>query len=188
MDNLSQASEKKEEVTDIQFEEVFDLEAIQKKLQESIEKGDLDVEPEEVPIVEEVAVEQKPLPVAKPKEKTVKDKIDSNAKKYVVYIDPNNVDFMESLSQNERRDVINKILKEQNELSLEQRENNKKLDFLKHALLACFTFILFFPIMFIGVNKALESTITNYQQAKQNFGRLYKEQGKIKMQDSVGGL
>ncbi|MEI8129801.1 MAG: hypothetical protein WCG95_09335, partial [bacterium] len=59
------------------------------------------------------------------------------------------------------------------------RANKERSRFLKHVLLAVFTFIIFFPIVFIYVNKALLISIDNYEQAKENFAKLYKEHGKI---------
>lgn len=109
---------------------------------------------------------------------------DQNSKKYVIYVDANNIDFMENLSQNERRDLINKILREQDEISIKKKELARKRRFFVHTLLATVVFIVAFPLMFMLVNKALEATIQNFQTAKENFAKLYKEQGKIK-QESV---
>lgn len=188
MDSFSQESMEKEvgkeeikksEDLDIQFEEVLDIDAIQKKL----EKMDftLDEEPEEEEKLslpaEDVKNELTPrVPFSPPK------KSDSNAKKYVIYIDSDNVDYMEGLSLNDRREIINSILKEQNRLSEEEKQAQQTKKFFKHAMLACITFLVFFPLLFILVNKALSATISNYQQARDNFAKLYKEQGKIKMQ------
>lgn len=186
MDNFAQENKKKEDAGDIQFEEVFDIEEIQRKLQESIEKDDPAEDSGEkidpnllfAPKPKK-EVEQNPLPVPKPQAPA-----DSSAKKYVIYIDPNNIDFMESLPADDRRAVINKILKEQKEISAEKRQQQAKARFITHVILACVTFIICFPIMYIGVNKALEATIANYQLSKRNFTRLYREQGKIRMQDA----
>lgn len=105
---------------------------------------------------------------------------EQNSKKYVIYIDANNIDFMENLSQNERKEIINKILREQDEISIKKKELARKRRFFVHALLATVVFIVAFPLMFMLVNKALEATIQNFETAKENFARLYKEQGKIK--------
>lgn len=105
---------------------------------------------------------------------------EQNSKKYVIYIDANNIDFMENLSQNERKEIINKILREQDEISIKKKELARKRRFFTHALLATVVFVVAFPLMFILVNKALEATIKNFETAKANFARLYKEQGKIK--------
>lgn len=167
-------------IEDIQFEEVVDIDEIQKKLQERIYENDSETEVSEK---SELKNEQNQPPSKNQKEKTqtALTKIDPDAKKYVIYVDPDNIDFMENLSVNERKAIINKILKEQNEIAIKTKELNARKRFLMHAILACITFIIFFPLMFIGVNKALVATINNYEQAKENFRKLYKEQGKIKM-------
>lgn len=188
MDNFTQENKKKEETADIQFEEVFDIDEIQKKLQESMDKNDPEDDPgEEInPTLlftqkEEVKeVEQKPAPVVAPQAQ-----VDLSAKKYVIYIDPNNIDFMESLPSEDRRTIINKILKEQNIVLKDRKRQQARTRFITHVILACATFVISFPIMFVAANKALEATITNYKQSKQNFTRLYREQGKIKMQDAA---
>lgn len=189
MDNFSQKIEEKENSDeDIQFEEVIDIDDIQKKLQEkiyekepaneSLEDFDFKRNKEFLPVGGEREFERKEISTVEPP-----TPVDSNAKKYVIYIDIDNIDFMESLSMNERRSVINKILKEQNNISIKEREFNQKKRFLKHAILACFTFIIGFPLMFICVNKSLLTSISNYQLAKENFRKLYKEQGKVKLDE-----
>lgn len=105
---------------------------------------------------------------------------DKNAKKYVIYIDSENIEFIENLSINDRREIINKILKEQDEIIKTRKKAEERVRFTKHAILAGLTFIICFPILFFLVNKSLEVTITNYQRSRENFVKLYKEQGKIK--------
>ncbi len=103
-----------------------------------------------------------------------------NSKKYVIYIDSENVDFIESLSINERKTIINDILKEQDIVIKKQRQNEARNRYIKHLTVASFTFIICFPLLFILVNKSLEVSINNYQTSRENFVKLYKEQGKIK--------
>lgn len=160
--------------TDIQFEESIDLDKIQSELnrqmgQEEPENIQEESEPQtqiQLPVVEEETLS--PIAV--------------NSKKYVIYVDPYNVDYIDSLSINERRVVINKVLREQNEMSIEARDFQKKKQFLVHLVIALITFIISFPLLFYCVNKSMEFTITNYNYAKQNITRLYKPGGKIKPQ------
>lgn len=161
---------------DIQFEEVVDIDEVQRKLQEKIYEKEPALE-----VSEEFKTVNKESENKKGIAKNSLTKVDSDAKKYVIYVDPDNIDFMENLSVNERKAIINKILKEQNAFGIKAKELAKRKKFLTHAILACITFIVFFPLMFIGVNKSLMATINNYGQAKENFRKLYKEQGKIKM-------
>lgn len=181
--NVEAVADTVDAASDIQFDEIFDIEQIQKKLLESIEKGDLDVPPEEASL--SITPSDLPVQISPSSEgRRSRSKGDADSKKYVIYINSDNIDFMESLSQDERKNIINRVLKNQNQLSIEKKKRDEKVEYTAHVILACITFIVVFPIMFIGVNKALEATISNYQQAKSNFSKLYREQGKIKYQES----
>lgn len=184
---IEQQELKGNEIEDIQFEEVLDIDAIQKKLQAKIyendEEPDLSKRPE-LEIGEKIFSATKDKSDDNSTNKAVPIKIGISSKKYVIYVDPENVDYMENLSLNDRKAIINKVLKEHHEFTSHTKKLNTRKKFLKHSLLASFTFIIGFPLMFIVVNKALTSTINNYQQAKQNISKLYKEQGKIKMEES----
>lgn len=197
------------DVDDIKFDEAsIDIDEIQKKLQQQIEVNNLGENPAELPKEEasklETAETAEPkvdvtVPAVVPEktqisstqredfEKKVLKAVsafnkesDQDSKKYVIYVDANNIDFMEKLSPNERRELINKILREQDEIAIKKKELAQKRRFFVHALLATVVFIVSFPLMFMLVNKALEATIRNFETAKENFARLYKEQGKIK--------
>lgn len=169
-------------IDDIQFDEAFDIDKLQQELQEKIDKGD--VEEETLPFeesLEPVLGSEITKNVAKSEPLTDND---ADSKKYVVYVSPDNVDFMESLSANERKIMINKILKEQNEFAIIAKEAERRRKFISNLMIVTLTAIIGFPIMFFIVNKGLELTITNYNTAKQNFTRLYKQKGKIKPVDS----
>lgn len=197
MDNFSQESEEgfgnvaadvisqSSDNGDIQFEEMIDLEQIQKEFKKKLHGDDAEPDSPFSANADDIFAEDKSeTGFNAPNVLPAKLEIDPNAKKYVIYIDPANIDFMENLSIKERKDIINKILKEQNELSIKQRQFIENRKFFMHAILASFTFIIGFPIVFFIVNQSINATMVNYQQAKQNFSKLYKEQGKIKPSDS----
>lgn len=164
---------------DIQFEEVLDIDAIQQKLLDRIYEDDPDIESsQDVNTV----IDKQAAIIAEKKAKLPARAHSITARKYVIYVDSENIDFMENLSIDERKEVINRVLKEQHTLSMQTKEFRKRKKQLNHALIACLTFIIGFPIMFIVVNKSIEASLTNYQQAKQNVARLYKQGGKVKME------
>lgn len=105
---------------------------------------------------------------------------DQNAKKYVIYINSENIEFIDSLSINERREIINKILREKNDSICAQKAVEKRTHFIKHAIVTSLTLIVCIPALFFAVNKSLEVSIDNYQSSRKNFIKLYREQGKIK--------
>jgi hypothetical protein len=156
-------------INDIEFEEEINIDDIQNKVQEQIDQSafgnnQADAEKTDLESSESTALE-------------------SDIKKYVIYIDIENVSFMESLSKDERKNIINKILREQNELSIKTKKENARKKFINHTIFAIVIFIIFFPILFVYINKATQISIDNYKQAKKNFSKLYKEHGKIKMKN-----
>ena len=135
----------------------------------------------EIPQVPDIATPTTPLAVpnqpAPPKEKL---KLQEGEKKYVIYIEPDNIDFIDSLSIKDRKNLINKVLHEQDEASRKRREMRERAKFTKQIVIMVLTVTIALPIFFVLLNKSIEITILNYQQAQQNFVKLYKEQGKIK--------
>lgn len=182
-------------IDDIKFDEILDIDKIQEKLEEKLAQNNVEPDAESDSIsafelfelskekLKENAEEKKELPSITPEKSNTK-KSDKDAKKYVVYIDPYNIDYMENLSLEERRSVINGILQEQKNLSIQQRQVEEKRRFIKHVIVATLTFIICFPILFIMVNRAMESVLINYKQSKENFSKLYREEGKVKMRAS----
>lgn len=178
-DVSKQTSSASNGVDDIHFDEMIDIDELQKQLKKQIEQSKLGIEEPEDSIENDI---EKSLPAttkdARPARASKKD--NANAKKYVVYIENENIDYMENLSPDERRDLINKILKTQNTLDIKNTELEERKQYTINLVLAVITFIICFPILFIIVNKATEATIVNYNQARENFAKLYKDQGKIK--------
>lgn len=189
---VSTETSEKSQDSDIQFEEVIDIDKIQKELREQFGDGtqedELPIEPKEDSAAENNLDENESLEFSPPQEaKTGETRlvVDPKDKKYVVYIDYENIDFMENLSNAERKEMINKILKEQNAYVIRQKAIDDRKRFIQHSIIATITFIIGFPLLFLSVNKAMEFTMQNYKEAKGNFAKLYKEQGKIKSDDSA---
>ena len=105
---------------------------------------------------------------------------DKRYKKFVIYIDEQNVEFISSLSIQERKDVINSILREQDDIRIQRREEERRKKLITHLLIGIITFIVFIPFLYLLVNQCLEATISNYQRSQNNFEVLYRERGKIK--------
>lgn len=202
MDNLSKNIEESManiqsptagEVTDIKFEEVFNIDKIQAEISKDLHGGDSSYqEPvqEEPKETEKVEFEELPKLAVSQDEKndltpqvpdfgSAAQEVDLGSKKYVVYVDSDNINYIEALSIKERREIVNKILREQNQTTIKEKELARRKKFIKHMVFACITFIIAFPIVFFVVNASMTATMTNYQQAKDNFSKLYKQQGKI---------
>ena len=183
---------------EIEFDDNIDIDALQAQLQEHMQGEDIDYTPEQsktMPNVQEAETPQNlqvnqdvqlpevatpTAPPAVPKKNEEKLKLKDGEKKYVIYIEPDNIDFIDNLSIKERKKLINRVLHEQDELSKKRREMHERSKFTKQIIIMVLTVTISLPIFFVLLNKSIEITILNYQQAQQNFVKLYKEQGKIK--------
>ncbi len=104
---------------------------------------------------------------------------DKRYKKFVIYIDEENVDYISSLSIQERKDIINSILREQDDIRIAKREEARRKKLIAHLLIGIITFVVCIPLLYTLVNKCMEATIANYKRSQYNFEVLYKERGKI---------
>lgn len=110
------------------------------------------------------------------------DYVDGNVKysKYVVYIDPENRDFMDSLTVKERKNLINRIIREQDSIAITKRNINKMQTIIVHVIIAILTVTAAIPCIYWAINASLEATINNYRSSQSAFEQLYKDYGKIK--------
>lgn len=109
------------------------------------------------------------------------DLLDGNVKysKYVIYIDPQNVDFIDSLTVKERKNLINRILREQDDIAITKHRFKVINSVIKHIVVALLTITISIPVIYWTINASLEATINNYRRSQSIFQTLYKENGKI---------
>ncbi len=108
-------------------------------------------------------------------------KMNAVYKKYVIYIDKDNEKYIDSLSIAERKQLINEVLHDQRNLSEAQRREQKRKEAVAKLILGIVTFIIAVPLIYLIFNISMEATIQNYRHSKSNFEVLYKETGKIKI-------
>lgn len=129
--------------------------------------------------------EDNPPAPPKPPEQTLdpleEAKMNAVYKKYVIYIDKDNENYIDSLTIGERKQLINNVLHEQRELSEAQRAEKRRKEALIKFFIGLVTFIVAVPIIYLIFNVSMEATIQNYRHSKSNFEVLYKETGKIKI-------
>ena len=109
------------------------------------------------------------------------DFLDGNVKysKYVIYIDPQNVDFIDSLTVKERKNLINSILRQQDDIAITKKRFKTINTVIKHAVVAILTITISIPVIYWTINASLEATINNYRRSQTMFQTLYKDNGKI---------
>ncbi len=108
-------------------------------------------------------------------------KLNAVYKKYVIYINNENEPFIDSLSLEERKKLINKILYEQNIVTEQEKLERKKRENTIKLFVSIITFLIAVPVIYLIFNVSMEATIQNYRHSKTNFEVLYKETGKIKL-------
>ena len=71
------------------------------------------------------------------------DFLDDNVKysKYVIYIDPENTEFIESLTVKERKNLINRIIREQDDISITKKRLTMIQAVIKHTVIAIVTIV-----------------------------------------------
>ena len=108
-------------------------------------------------------------------------KMNAVYKKYVIYIDKDNEKYIDSLSIAERKQLINEVLHDQRNISEAQRQEQQRKEAVAKLMLGIVTFIIAVPLIYLIFNISMEATIQNYKHSKSNFEVLYKETGKIKI-------
>ena len=109
---------------------------------------------------------------------------DKRYKKYVVYIDETNQEFMDSLSLQERKELINDVLKEQDEIKKARIREERRKKLISILLFTIISIFVLIPTLFLIVNKCMEATIMNYRRNQDNWEVLFKEHNKIKKTSS----
>lgn len=109
------------------------------------------------------------------------DFLDGNVKysKYVIYIDPQNVDFIEGLTVKERKNLINGILRQQDDIAITKQRFKIMQTVIRHVIVTILTIAITIPIVYYAINASLEATIDNHRRSQSNWQTLYKEHGKI---------
>ena len=109
------------------------------------------------------------------------DFLDGNVKysKYVIYIDPNNVDFIDGLTVKERKNLINNILRQQDDISITKQRFALLQTVIRQVIIAILTVSISIPVVYYVINASLEATIDNHRRSQINWQVLYKEHGKI---------
>ena len=76
-------------------------------------------------------------------------------------------------------DMINKILREQDDIAITKQRFKIIQTVIKHAIIAVLTIAISVPVVYWTINASLEATINNYRRSQSIFQTLYKKHGKI---------
>lgn len=96
------------------------------------------------------------------------------AKKFVVMVNAENVEYFDKIPMEERTKLFNKLLSQHRGSIKTAKEKAHLIKFSKHMFVGIMTVLISLPIMFIVVNKSIELTIKNYKDVQNNFEKLYE--------------
>lgn len=105
------------------------------------------------------------------------------AKKFVVMVDSENVEFFDKIPMEERTKLFNTLLTEyKNNLDINNKKK-KAIKYTKHLIVSVLTILISLPIMFIVVKKSIQLTIKNYKDVQYNFEKLYESKNQNRFTD-----
>ena len=141
-------------------------------------------EQEEAEPIEELSngnISERPLTKETKEYNESLDFLDGNIKysKYVIYIDPKNVDFIDGLTVKERKNLINNILRQQDDISITKQRFVLLQTIIRQVIIAILTVAIAIPVIYYVINASLEATVDNYRRSQVNWQALYKQHGKI---------
>jgi len=95
-------------------------------------------------------------------------------KKFVVMVDPDNIEFFDKIPMDERTKLFNNLLSTHRKALVAEKNKKHLIKFSKHMFVGIITVLLSLPIMFLIVNKSIELTINNYKDVQNSFEKLYE--------------
>ena len=96
------------------------------------------------------------------------------AKKFVVMVNSENVEYFDKIPMEERTKLFNKLLSDHRGQLNAAKQKAHLIKFSKHMFVGIMTVLISLPIMFVVVNKSIELTIKNYKDVQNNFEKLYE--------------
>lgn len=109
-------------------------------------------------------------------EQDIVDVQKTKSKKFVIQIQPKNIDYFNNLTIDSRNQIINQILSKKQQEIFE----NKLKKFLVHLLIVFFTITLFLPLCFWLAKTSIQSSLDSGKQVQKSFETLYKVRGGVK--------
>lgn len=96
-------------------------------------------------------------------------------KKFVFQIFDENIDLVETMSSEQKSNLVNKLLYNyQAELNREKKKTDI-IKLCKKAAIVGSVIIIGIPLLLLLVNLSFDLTLNNYSEMQQNFEKLFKE-------------
>ncbi len=105
------------------------------------------------------------------------------AKKFVVMVDAENVEFFDKIPMEDRTKLFNTLLSEYKTNLESDNKKKKMIKYTKHMIISALTILISLPVMFIVVKKSIQLTIRNYKDVQYNFEKLYESKNQNRFND-----
>ncbi len=94
-------------------------------------------------------------------------------KKFVFSIEPENVDFIESLSYHDKQNLVNHLISEHKNNRQLQQHSNQEAIWLKKFITYSLVVIIGIPLLLILLSFSFKLTKNSYMYMQTNFEKLY---------------
>lgn len=106
---------------------------------------------------------------------------DSNVikpKKFVFQIYPENIEYIENLSFEEKNDLINNMINEYRNRKDEDYTKEQRIKIFKSIFITFLTIIVAVPLIIFLINASFTVTKSSYGEMQKNFTTLYHSKGR----------
>lgn len=98
------------------------------------------------------------------------------AKKFVFQVYGENIELIDSLSAENKNNLINKLLYDYRFKVNENKKNLEKINFWKKIVITVLIAIIGVPLFLMLVNFSFDKTLNSYSKMEQNFQKVFKGQ------------
>ncbi|MEI8389628.1 MAG: hypothetical protein WCG23_07045 [bacterium] len=95
------------------------------------------------------------------------------SKKFVFQLYDENIDFVESLSYQEKNDILNQLLNDYRLSNIYGKKLVKKASNIKKSVIIFFAVIIGIPLILYLISLSLNLTKSSYTQMQNNFSKLF---------------
>ena len=95
------------------------------------------------------------------------------AKKFVFQVYSDNIDFVETLSYQEKNDLVNKLLNDYQVSSVINHKFNKSVNLAKKSVIIFLAIVLGIPLILYLASISLNLTKSSYVDMQTNFEKLF---------------
>jgi len=95
------------------------------------------------------------------------------SKKFVFRLYSDNIDFVETLSYQEKNDLVNQLLDDYRGAAIYNKKVNKNISLTKKAVIIFLAIVVGIPLLIYLTSISLDLTKSSYTEMQKNFEKLF---------------